>query len=91
MYLNKIVSSFNPVETNIASLQRNIRDTRCQIEKLQEDEKFILQRIKKLASQLQIDKIRNKALSSEVEVLNKDLEVLNTEIVSYVFLLNMIQ
>ncbi|XP_022117259.1 uncharacterized protein LOC110994744 [Pieris rapae] len=67
-------------ETNITSLQRSIRDTLTLKEKLHDEEKALNERILKLASQIEVEKIKNKAIKSEVESLKKELEGLKRDI-----------
>ncbi|XP_047518115.1 uncharacterized protein LOC125058119 [Pieris napi] len=67
-------------ETSITLLQRSIRDTLTLIDKLHDEEKALNERIINLSSQIELEKIRNIAITSEVEVLKKELEDLKDDI-----------
>ncbi|CAH3998144.1 unnamed protein product [Pieris brassicae] len=67
-------------ETNITLLQRSIRDALSLKDKLRDEEKALNERILKLVSQIELEKIRNKAIKTEVDVLKKELERLKYDI-----------
>ncbi|CAF4954223.1 unnamed protein product [Pieris macdunnoughi] len=67
-------------ETSITLLQRSIRDTLTLIDKLHDEEKALNERIINLSSQKELEKIRNIAIKSEVDVLKKELEDLKADI-----------
>ncbi|XP_045521206.1 uncharacterized protein LOC123712240 [Pieris brassicae] len=52
-------------ETNITLLQRSIRDALSLKDKLRDEEKALNERILKLVSQIELEKIRNKAIKTE--------------------------
>ncbi|XP_038212024.1 uncharacterized protein LOC119832424 [Zerene cesonia] len=75
-------------EANIAFLQRNLKEINTQIHKCSQEEGILTQTNIKLKSQLDVEKIRNKALSTQIELLKKDLIELQQKInqdISYVW------
>ncbi|CAG4979440.1 unnamed protein product [Colias eurytheme] len=60
-------------EANIALLQRNIKEINTQIQKHTQEESAITQTNIKLKSQLNVEKIRNRALSTQIEMLKMEL------------------
>ncbi|XP_014367514.2 girdin-like [Papilio machaon] len=61
------------LESTIASLNRNIRETVIHIEKSEKEQRELTKRIKKLRSQLELDKIRRDALLAQIDANRKKL------------------
>ncbi|XP_045497556.1 uncharacterized protein LOC123695693 [Colias croceus] len=60
-------------EANIALLHRNIKEINTQIQKHSQEESALTQTNIKLKSQLDVEKIRNRALSTQIEMLKMEL------------------
>ncbi|XP_013168985.1 PREDICTED: uncharacterized protein LOC106118784 [Papilio xuthus] len=73
------------LESTIASLNKNIRETVIQIEKSEKEQRELTKIINKLRSQLELDKIRRDALLAQIEASRKELEELRRK--SYLIML----
>ncbi|CAK1546962.1 unnamed protein product [Leptosia nina] len=73
------------LESHIALLQRNIRDTHSQSDKFQQEEIVLNKQIQEHLPNLEVGKMRILALASQVEVIREELKELKEKVNQSIF------